>query len=113
MAAQMSQALIGKQIDYIPHTGIVVYGVEYFFGGGIQKMPPAQVESTFGLRPVKTEVLGTTDITQDVFHTFLAGISSRFTPETYGTYSLCPPPPHSPIPTFVARTNTCPSPPPL
>ena len=88
MAAQMSQALLGKQIEYIPHTGIVVYGVEYFFGGGIQKMPPSQVESTFGLRPVKTEVLGTTDISQDNFHTFLAGISSRFTPETYGTYHL-------------------------
>ena len=82
MAAQMSQALLGKQIEYIPHTGIVVYGVEYFFGGGIQKMPPSQVESTFGLRPVKTEVLGTTDISQDDFHTFLAGNSEVVTTTT-------------------------------
>jgi hypothetical protein len=36
MARAMSMAFIGKQIDCIPHTGIVVYGHEYFYGGGIQ-----------------------------------------------------------------------------
>ena len=35
MARQFSQALIGKQIEGLWHTGIVVYGTEYFFGGGI------------------------------------------------------------------------------
>mmetsp|Transcript_96791 Transcript_96791/g.216873 ORF Transcript_96791/g.216873 Transcript_96791/m.216873 type:complete len:405 (-) Transcript_96791:72-1286(-) len=34
MASRMSVALIGKQIDIIPHTGIVVFGKEYFFGSG-------------------------------------------------------------------------------
>jgi|EP00505_MAST-04D_sp_SCG-Rhode-Island_P000575 hypothetical protein len=87
MAAQMSEALLGKKIDYVPHTGVVVYGLEYFFGGGIQKMPPADVERTFGLRPVKTLDLGTTHVTQEVFHSFLAGIASRFTPETYDLFT--------------------------
>lgn len=67
--------------------GIVVYGKEYFFGGGIQSMPPNQVEQTFGLRPVKVTVLGTTQVTQQVFHSFLAGISNRFTPETYDLFT--------------------------
>jgi len=34
MASRMSVALVGKQIDIIPHTGIVVFGKEYFFGSG-------------------------------------------------------------------------------
>merc|ERR1711957_72945 len=32
----MSQMLVGKQIDLVPHTGIVVFGKEYFFGSGPQ-----------------------------------------------------------------------------
>jgi len=31
MARQLG-GVIGFQIDYIPHTGIVVFGQEYFFG---------------------------------------------------------------------------------
>eukprot|EP00442_Polarella_glacialis_P037114 CAMPEP_0115058252 /NCGR_PEP_ID=MMETSP0227-20121206/6242_1 /TAXON_ID=89957 /ORGANISM="Polarella glacialis, Strain CCMP 1383" /LENGTH=403 /DNA_ID=CAMNT_0002443209 /DNA_START=64 /DNA_END=1275 /DNA_ORIENTATION=+ len=34
MAAQMSVAIIGKQIEFIPHTGIACFGKEYFFGSG-------------------------------------------------------------------------------
>ncbi|OLP89264.1 Desumoylating isopeptidase 1 [Symbiodinium microadriaticum] len=32
----------GKKIDYIPHTGIAVFGKEYFFGGGPQVGIPGQ-----------------------------------------------------------------------
>ena len=35
MAKQFSMALIGKQVDYIPHTGIVIYDKEFYYGGGI------------------------------------------------------------------------------
>ena len=35
MAKGMSQMFLGKQIDGVWHTSIVVYGVEYYFGGGI------------------------------------------------------------------------------
>jgi hypothetical protein len=35
MARNYSKFLLGKQIDAIYHTGLVVYGVEYYFGGGI------------------------------------------------------------------------------
>jgi hypothetical protein len=33
--------MIGKQIDGIWHTGIVVYGKEFYFGGGISYDLPA------------------------------------------------------------------------
>ena len=35
MARAMSSAIVGKQIDIIPHTGIVFEGKEYFYGGGV------------------------------------------------------------------------------
>ena len=37
----MSQALVGKQIDGVWHTGIVIYGKEYYYGGGISYDAPA------------------------------------------------------------------------
>jgi PPPDE putative peptidase domain len=36
MARSMSYALLGKQVDGIWHTGIIVYGKEHFFSGGLQ-----------------------------------------------------------------------------
>lgn len=35
MAKQFSPMFIGKTIEGVYHTSLVVYGVEYFFGGGI------------------------------------------------------------------------------
>lgn len=39
LAKNLSRMLIGKQIDGIWHTGVVVFGKEYFYGGGIQAKP--------------------------------------------------------------------------
>lgn len=50
MARQMSPALLGKQIDGIWHTGVQVYGTEYYFGGGICQCPAEM--SPYG-RPVQ------------------------------------------------------------
>ncbi len=42
MAKQFSRQLVGKQIDGIYHTGIVIYNKEYYFGGGISWDPPGR-----------------------------------------------------------------------
>ena len=42
IARAMSMAVVGKQVDMIPHTGVVVHGKEYFFGGGICSTAPGQ-----------------------------------------------------------------------
>lgn len=41
MASQFSRTLVGKHIEGIWHTGIVVYGKEFYFGGGISYDRPA------------------------------------------------------------------------
>jgi len=53
MARQMSKAFLGKQVDGIWHTGVVVHGQEFFFGGGIQSLPPETVTASFGISPVQ------------------------------------------------------------
>ena len=50
---------IGKQLEAIYHTGLVVYGKEYYFGGGILQGAPGL--TPYG-SPIKREELGTTEI---------------------------------------------------
>ena len=82
MAAQMSQQFLGMQIDMIPHTGVVVYGKEYFFGGGIQALPHAQFVASH-MPPVKMIPMGNTEIPKATFEEFLQNIRPRFTQQTY------------------------------
>lgn len=35
MAKQMSMMFIGQQVDAVYHTSLIVFGKEYYFGGGI------------------------------------------------------------------------------
>ncbi|CAN0846194.1 Desumoylating isopeptidase 1 [Linum grandiflorum] len=62
------------------HTGVTVYGNEYYFGGGIQK--DAAGRTPYGT-PLKVVELGVTHVPQDVFEMYLDEISSRYTAETY------------------------------
>lgn len=83
MAQQLSEAILGQRIDGIWHTGILVYGREYFFGGGIQSLPIGSFTTFNGLRPVETVDLGQTTKTQTEFEQFLRSIRHRFTQATY------------------------------
>lgn len=42
MAKSMSMMLLGQQIDAVYHSALVVYGKEYYFGGGICSDAPGQ-----------------------------------------------------------------------
>ncbi|CAM9687415.1 unnamed protein product [Pylaiella littoralis] len=84
MAKAMSMAILGKQIDGIWHTGLIVYGKEYFFGGGLQSMPHEQfVQSHGGVGPTEYIELGSTDLSQELFEDFNREIQPRFTAQTY------------------------------
>ncbi|EEQ99109.1 conserved hypothetical protein, partial [Perkinsus marinus ATCC 50983] len=67
MARQMSPMILGKQIEGIWHTGVVVFGLEYYYGGGICVSPPPAVPGM----PYRTIDL---DVIEEVF---------RYTTETY------------------------------
>ncbi|KJE92247.1 hypothetical protein CAOG_03251 [Capsaspora owczarzaki ATCC 30864] len=72
MASQFSSAYLGRHLDGIWHTSIVVYGEEYYFGAGIQTAQPGR---TMHGQPLRQVDLGVTAIPRDVFHDFLRGLS--------------------------------------
>lgn len=59
---------------------MVVYGNEYYFGGGIQH---ATVGTTPYGTPIRVIDLGETHVPKDVFESYLEEISPRYTAETY------------------------------
>ena len=47
LAKTMASSLLGIELEAIYHTGVRVFGYEYFFSSGIQKMRPEEVISFF------------------------------------------------------------------
>ena len=95
LAAQLSAALTGQQINGIWHTGVCVFAREYFFGGdGVQDGVPGRTQ--YG-SPVRRLVLGRTQLTQDAVRDLLASLAgTSFAPGTYrlldyncNTFSEC------------------------
>ncbi|KAH9287800.1 hypothetical protein KI387_031917, partial [Taxus chinensis] len=80
LARQLSSSFLGRVIEGIWHTGVVVYGKEYYFGGGIQHAPAGQ--TPYG-KPHKVVELGVTYIPMEMFEEYLQEISPRYTSETY------------------------------
>ncbi|CEG40865.1 Uncharacterized conserved protein [Plasmopara halstedii] len=84
MARQLSPALLGKTIDGVWHTGVQVFGKEYFFSsGGIVAMAPQLVPQRYGMQPVRIVNLGETNQTLQQFEQFLRENSARFTDASY------------------------------
>ncbi|WVZ73165.1 hypothetical protein U9M48_021509 [Paspalum notatum var. saurae] len=80
LARQLSTSFLGKPIEAIWHTGVVVYGTEYYFGGGIQSSPAGS--TPYG-RPLRVLDLGVTHVPRDVFEGYLRDIAPRYTADTY------------------------------
>jgi len=77
-----SGELLGTHIEAIYHTAIVVFGMEYWFGQGLQCAPRDATQTQFG-QPMWTETLGTTELTRDIFEDWLRDASSRYSADTY------------------------------
>ncbi|KAI3772894.1 hypothetical protein L6452_04088 [Arctium lappa] len=80
LAKQVSLSFLGKAIEGIWHTGVVVYDIEYYFGGGIYQAPVGT--APYGT-PIRMIDLGVTKVSKDEFESFLKEISPRYTHETY------------------------------
>ncbi|KAL7067838.1 UBA/TS-N domain-containing protein [Cryptosporidium serpentis] len=83
MAAQLSPVLLGRSIEGIYHTGVLVYNFEYFYGGGIVCVKPEEISRLYGLHPIRTLCLGTTDKSQQELNDYLKSISNKFSSEKY------------------------------
>jgi len=85
MARTLGPALIGRPLDGVWHTAVVVYGREYFFGGsGIEFCNPG---GTMLGQPLQVEDLGETEITEDLFQDYLRTQSQdRFRGDKYDLF---------------------------
>ncbi len=80
----MSRGFLGKQIDGIWHTGVLAFGYEYYFGGGICQGPPGM--TPYG-NPYKTIKIGFTSKKKWDFEKWLQTISHKFNMSTYDLLS--------------------------
>ncbi|KAJ3607499.1 hypothetical protein NHX12_024550 [Muraenolepis orangiensis] len=82
MARQLSPVMLGKQLDGIWHTAIVVHGEEFFYGGqGIASCPPAYTELG---QPNSIVELGVTEVTSEIFMQYLTALGeSTYRGEAY------------------------------
>lgn len=73
MARQLSPVMLGKQLDGIWHTAIVVHGKEYFFGGqGINNCPPGG--TPLG-EPDSVVDMGFTEVPAELFMEYLTSLA--------------------------------------
>uniref|UniRef100_A0A3B5AF85 palmitoyl-protein hydrolase n=1 Tax=Stegastes partitus TaxID=144197 RepID=A0A3B5AF85_9TELE len=82
MARQLSPVMLGKQLDGIWHTAIVVHGKEYFFvGEGINDCPPGG--TPLG-EPDSVVDMGFTEVPAELFMEYLMSLAES----TYSQLSL-------------------------
>jgi hypothetical protein len=80
LASALSPLLLGKQVGGIWHTGVVVYGQEYYFGHGINIAPAGQTPFQ---EPQQVLKLGRTHVPEELVEEVLLDLSATFTPESY------------------------------
>jgi hypothetical protein len=72
MAQNMSLPLLGYKIDGIWHTSVVVHGVEYYYGQGIQYASPGH---THHGSPLQELDMGSTEVDPITFKEYLTELS--------------------------------------
>eukprot|EP00759_Apiculatamorpha_spiralis_P001011 PhF_6_TR10391/c0_g1_i2/m.16243 len=83
MAAVMGPALIGKPVEAIWHTGIVINGTEYYFDGGVGIASGPAGRTRFG-NPLRRHRLGTTTRSLSEFQEWNRDMMrGRFSPYGY------------------------------
>lgn len=83
LAKQLSSQIIGREIEAVYHTSIVVHGKEYFFSRGIRYCQPGTTH--YGV-PVEVLELPLTYITEEILTEYLRLLESEFTQFNYDLF---------------------------
>jgi len=87
MARNLSSQFLGPAhtIDIIPHTAIIVFGKEYFFGRGIESCTPNEFRQTRGIHPIEVKLIGRTEKSKIEFEQWciIQGQNGQFGVESY------------------------------
>lgn len=74
----MSRQFLGTQIDAIYHTSIVLEGIEYYFGQGVQT---CRAGTTHHGRPMEVINLGSTELPVEIVLEYLESLKEVYTAE--------------------------------
>uniref|UniRef100_U6CUY9 palmitoyl-protein hydrolase n=1 Tax=Neovison vison TaxID=452646 RepID=U6CUY9_NEOVI len=85
LARRLSPIMLGKQLEGIWHTSIVVHKDEFYFGvGGISSCPPG---GTLLGPPDSVVDVGSTEVTEELFQEYLSSLrESLFRRESYNVF---------------------------
>lgn len=83
MAKAMSQMIVGKLVEGIWHTSVVVHNKEYYFQGGTFGDTPKS--TPFG-QPVKEIALGVTEVSKEEIDDYVLGVQEQFSAQTYDIF---------------------------
>ncbi|KAF1355802.1 DUF862-domain-containing protein [Lizonia empirigonia] len=83
LARSMSRQFLGIQIDAVYHTSIVLEGIEYYFGGGIQT---CRAGATHHGRPMEIIKLGQTSLPLEIILEYLESLKTIYTAESYDLF---------------------------
>ncbi|KAL1606336.1 hypothetical protein SLS60_003738 [Paraconiothyrium brasiliense] len=84
LARSMSRQFLGIQIDAVYHTSIVLQGIEYYFGQGVQT---CRAGATHHGKPMEIIPLGRTDLPIEVILEYLESLKTVYTPESYDLFA--------------------------
>ncbi|KAK5167802.1 uncharacterized protein LTR77_007501 [Saxophila tyrrhenica] len=84
MARAMSRQLLGIQIDAVYHTSLVIGGIEYFFGQGVQT---CYAGTTHHGAPMEVITMGTTQLPMETILEYLGSLKEVYTPESYDLFA--------------------------
>mmetsp|Transcript_29430 Transcript_29430/g.90920 ORF Transcript_29430/g.90920 Transcript_29430/m.90920 type:complete len:279 (-) Transcript_29430:91-927(-) len=82
MARQMSQGMLGFQLEAIWHTSVVVYGREFYFDGGVGIANSTPGQTRFG-QPVEVVNSGETEVSPSDFANWVRDQAAKFGPGDY------------------------------
>ena len=83
-ARSLATSLLGIELEIIPHTGIAIFGSEYYFSGGVQVEAIGAFSARSNLPVHKSIELGHTEVPREVFDEFCEELGrERFHAEAY------------------------------
>mmetsp|Transcript_16477 Transcript_16477/g.44444 ORF Transcript_16477/g.44444 Transcript_16477/m.44444 type:complete len:532 (+) Transcript_16477:113-1708(+) len=83
MGSVLAPSIIGQEIEGIWHSGVVAFGKEYFFGGGVQCVDADAFIAMYQMQPSKVIDVGVTEIPKEVFDMWIEDQGKRFSVESY------------------------------
>lgn len=84
LVKQLSKAFVGREFEGMWHTGVVIFGKEFYWAGDIQCSTAGRTQ--YG-RPVKVIPLGKTHVPKALIYEYVESVRPEYNVNTYSLFS--------------------------